>query len=309
MSHSSSGSLPVSVYEACSDSTHLTTTSGDKGADVEMTDAEAPTGAQAQSSAGSPHFHTLSYTIDSSEAERIAVAHVAAGSAPATAISLNSTETALAEVVGKGKKRDGDKESKEANSQANECEKKEKEVDIEDVLSEADKEMITSLTAKANAVRMLQSRVRLIKAYLEEYESQSSPSDTRSPEILRAISALLARLPLLVPSSTNWAKGGITDINIFEKELAEQENDVKLVELLGGMTESVKGTREVGRKFATLLNERGKEGELGGVASFGGDEGMGDLASLGGGMEGYAGAGSIAEMVQMTGRARGAGRY
>ena len=58
--------------------------------------------------------------------------------------------------------------------------------------------------------------------------------------ILRAIQALLNRLPLVIPA----------DKVAFEKERLEEKNDVSLVALLGGLTRSMKDMRDVGRKFA-----------------------------------------------------------
>ena len=119
--------------------------------------------------------------------------------------------------------------------------------------------MISTLNARINATRMLHSRIRLIQTYLTQHppcyltdaastvilpSSESlSPRDT-SPaidySILRAIQALLNRLPLVIPA----------DKVAFERERLAEGNDVGLVALLGGLTKSVKDMRDVGRKFA-----------------------------------------------------------
>ena len=64
--------------------------------------------------------------------------------------------------------------------------------------------------------------------------------------ILRSIQALMNRLPLLLPA----------DKASFEQESLAEQNDVNLVQLLGELGQSLKDTREVGRKFAILEGGR-----------------------------------------------------
>jgi COP9 signalosome complex subunit 6 len=103
---------------------------------------------------------------------------------------------------------------------------------------------------------MLHSRIQLFIKYLESippsYLSDASATSSSSlllpgPEqtsidysILRSMQAMLNRLPLLIPA----------DKVAFEREMLSEKNDVALISLLGGLNESVKEARDLGRKFA-----------------------------------------------------------
>lgn len=118
--------------------------------------------------------------------------------------------------------------------------------------------VITSLTARANAVKMLHARIKLLKTYLQNLPpsylttpsspdtSSTPPPDTDHTEInhplLRSIQALLNRLPLLTPASPES----------FEAETLAQKADVSLVSLLGKLSNNVSDARELGKKFAIL---------------------------------------------------------
>ena len=120
--------------------------------------------------------------------------------------------------------------------------------------------VISSLTARANAIKMLHSRIKLLKSYLESlpasHLTSSSETSNGTPDtvieidypLLRSIQALLVRLPLLLPSS---------DLSNFKHETQVENSDVELVSLLGGLGRSVKDARELGRKFAVV--EEGKK--------------------------------------------------
>lgn len=111
--------------------------------------------------------------------------------------------------------------------------------------------MIAALTAKANAIKMLQSRINLLTTYLERLppsyvngdatDSGSMDADYTTPSttVLRQIQALVSRLDLVIPS----------DEASFEREMLHEANDVNLVGLLNGIMQSVNQARDVGKKF------------------------------------------------------------
>ena len=127
--------------------------------------------------------------------------------------------------------------------------------------------VISSLTARANAVKMLHARIQLLRSYLQNlppsYLTTSSPSDSStttadikhteiSHPLLRSIHALLNRLPLLAPAS----------LESFEEQNLAQKSDVSLVSLLGSLSNNIKDTRELGRKFGIveLAKQHNKRG-------------------------------------------------
>lgn len=233
LSKSSNEALPITIYESIAKPTEARTV----GQDVEMALSDS-----------SPRvvFVELPYVIETGEAERIAIDFVARGGGNATAISSAAQKpTNTSDESNKGKKRASDDTTKE--------------IDVNDVLSNEEAELIAALTAKANAVRMLQSRIKIIQKYLElqppadTADQPSSPAQDSylepSPEILRSIAALISRLPLVVPSSSTETE---TDTSKFDHDLLASRNDVNLVSLLNTLTQSIQSTRELGRKFGVV---------------------------------------------------------
>lgn len=138
---------------------------------------------------------------------------------------------------------------------------------------------------------MLQSRLQLLNAYLESLPP-SYLTDTTIPldpttsgvldqPILRSISALLARLPLLTPPDTAS----------YTRESEQTASDVELISLLSSLTRSVQDAKELGKKWN--MAEPRKNRDRGGFGQgMGGAEGpmmeeeggrmpMGELMNMG----------------------------
>jgi COP9 signalosome complex subunit 6 len=261
------GKLPLTIYESNYEAEDTVT---EVGEDKEMRDAEPKLGLK---------FRELPYTVETGEAEMISVDFVARGGGNATAVDRTVKKpAAVVESSGKGKTRSSKKtEEQEAEAKADE----------QHILSREDEEQIASLTAKANAIKMLHARINLIATYLRKlppsYISNTVPEGVEPDEkkytlvnhsILRSIQALLSRLTLLIPA----------DSAAFEHELMSEQNDVNLVSLLSTITQSIKDVRETGRKFAVVDAGRNtRKGDRGGGwgESSGGNGvmGVGDLLS------------------------------
>lgn len=123
--------------------------------------------------------------------------------------------------------------------------------------------MIANLTTRLNAVKTLESRIRLIKAYLSSLPpsflaGSTSTTTTNPPEstttttpplsypILRNISSLIAHLSLLAPQHQD----------AFSVESLAQSNDVALVSLLGTLGKNAQGMCELGKKAAIVETAR-----------------------------------------------------
>ena len=116
---------------------------------------------------------------------------------------------------------------------------------------------------------MLQTRLNLLAAYLKSLPQSylTDPSIPLDPAnaanlnqpILRSISALLARLPLLTPPDTVS----------FQRESNQAASDVELITLLSSLTRSVQDARELGRKWTMAEPRKRDKGPFGGP--------MGDL--------------------------------
>jgi COP9 signalosome complex subunit 6 len=238
------GKLPLTIYEA-----NVEPPETSSREDVEMTDTLPSLKVT---------FKELPYSVETGEAEMIGIDFVAKGGGNATAVETvvkkPSLTTEAANVL-KGKKRQEPEDEDE------------KQAEDQNILSREEEELVSSLTAKANAIKMLHARINLITAYLENlplsYIASGSVDSlteagkdytTINHSILRSIQALLNRLALLIPS----------DKAAFSQELLAEQNDVNLISLLNTITDSVKVARDAGRKFAIVEQARndrkGKQG-------------------------------------------------
>lgn len=137
-------------------------------------------------------------------------------------------------------------------TRASEAEESKKE-DESVLLSPENEEFIVNLSTRLNAVKTLESRIRLIRSFLENLPSSTSDGKTSqsTQSILRNVSALVSGLSLLTPQESKS----------FAIESLAQENDVALISLLGRLGENVKSIRELGQKSAIV--ETGKQQAFG----------------------------------------------
>ncbi|MCJ1286126.1 hypothetical protein MMC26_005469 [Xylographa opegraphella] len=279
------GKLPLTVYEGAFESR-----GGDQGKDMQVDGKE---GLELK-------FRELSYEVVTGEAEMISVDFVARGGGSAIAVDETVKKSGKAQASqaplgeksdvngnGKGKGKAVEKESAPAGDASG--------------LTPEDEELIASLTTRANATRMLQSRICLLKSYLERLPPSYLTTPTTSPPpsepipetssedhteishpILRSILALTTRLPLLTPA----------DHASFVQESLAEKSDVSLVALLGSLGRSIQDAKALGSKFsvvegAKLGGRKGGYGPMGMGMSMGmgGAMGMGGLAEDGMGLD------------------------
>lgn len=240
VSHSVGSKLPLTIYESIHEADEPKI---DQGEDREMRDGEPPLRLR---------FRELPYSVETGEAEMISMDFVARGAGNATAVESRAQKKPAMVAVDtdpKGKRRIVSPESRKRDDMAQQAQAQAEA--SEHMLSREDEELIASLHAKANAVKMLQSRIGLLITYLERLppsylssgavpsaeepagDSHSVPSNT----ILRSIQALVSRLALVVPSATE----------AFEQEMLSESNDVRLMALLDEVTQSAGETRDLGR--------------------------------------------------------------
>ncbi|KAL8870620.1 MAG: hypothetical protein Q9174_003381 [Haloplaca sp. 1 TL-2023] len=227
------GKLPLTIYESVYEGTQpaakpgATTTDGDMDVDGQ----EGPLDLK---------FRELPYSVDTGEAEMIGVDFVARGGGNATNIDTKQKDKAQA-----------------SQTQVAESDPSETQIlNDTSILSPEDEELLTSLTARANAVKMLHGRIKVLKEYLTtlppsyltststaDSDMTDGPSSTDTPQIdhtiLRSVQALINRLPILIPA----------DGLAFDQESIAEKKDVALVELLGDLTNGTKNIREMGKKF------------------------------------------------------------
>ncbi|UNI21922.1 hypothetical protein JDV02_007867 [Purpureocillium takamizusanense] len=236
VNHSVGGKLPLTVYESNYEVDEL---KGDQdGEDRKMDDGESKLKLK---------FREVPYSVETDETEMISMNYVASGGGSAAVASAPSKEerpTRSVESNGKGKRRLVESENEDSKGQA---------LDEDNVpLTREEEETLASLTTKANAIKMLHSRIRLLVAYLEHLPSSfvnglTTDDDSMDTEystvpslpILRQIQALVSRLDLIIPS----------DKDAYEREIRQETNNVHLVGLLNQMMQGVTEARHVGKKF------------------------------------------------------------
>ncbi|KAJ5146255.1 JAB1/Mov34/MPN/PAD-1 [Penicillium bovifimosum] len=219
------GKLPLTIYE----SVHEGETASDASKDMQV-DSEEPL--------PNIRFRELAYSMETGESEMIGINTIVQASGTA---SLNATQEPT-------KRAQQTKQTKQTKANKN---KQSAEVE----LSQEEEELIASLHTRLNAVRILESRLSIIKSYLLSLTEADSSSDSPKDEtsltelshpILRNINSLLSHLSILSPSEQST----------FATEVISQHNDVQLISLLGQLGENVKAMREMGRRSEIVQGGR-----------------------------------------------------
>ena len=151
--------------------------------------------------------------------------------------------------------------------------------------------MISFLGSRANAIKMLQSRLSLLKSYLKNLPPSyltdaslpagdipsASPNQKISHPTLRSLLALTSRIPHLQPADTA----------AFARDQSAERSDVAIVSLLGSLGRSVAEAKELGRTFGTveLGKSQGKKADRFPALAGGMPPGMGMAMPPGMGMD------------------------
>lgn len=249
------GKLPVTLYESNYEVEGTTKDTQDEGEDKEMKDGDPQLKLK---------FRELPFVVETGEAEMISMSSVAGGAANAASAQVREKQQ---ESDAKGKRKADDKTTDK--------------LDPKNVaLSKEDEEVIAALTSKANAIKMLKSRIDLIIKYLQklpapyqaEVEAQANSTGEGSTDpsqtLLRLIQALVHRLHLVEPANAEE----------FKEELLREENDVETINLLNELLSRVMDTREVGKKFSVI--EMGKTAQKQNLAALNQQQ-YGTLSSAG----------------------------
>ncbi len=99
--------------------------------------------------------------------------------------------------------------------------------------------VIAYLTAQSNAVRMLSTRVNLLRDYVEDVKCERTSGDH---QILTQISALCQRLPAITGAP-------------FKKEFDDERGDVMLLGHLAALTKGAKRLSDISDMYETIRKE------------------------------------------------------
>lgn len=276
------GRLPITLYES-------------------LREVEA---AGAGAEEGTSRFREVGFEVETGEAEMIAVDFVATGAGNAVAVpkvdnstaatqatSSTATVSAATEKKAKGKGKAASSDDTSPNGTTASA--------TPSILSQEDEELIASLTAKANAIKMLSQRIDLIRAYLasqpQSYLTSPTiktlpPEDTTNYTLLRSINAMISRLPLLSPPSLSPASDTAENGLVAGSEDKETQN-VNLTTLLSTLTGSLLEAQHMGAKYHIYARDKASKerDRFGGAGGGGGADGRGTRGDGrgGGGMLGY----------------------
>lgn len=255
LTHSVGGKLPLTIYESNYEADE--SKADQDGEDKKMDDGELPLKLK---------FREVPYSVETDETEMISMNYIASGGGNAAAVaSKDPAPSRSVESNGKGKRRLVESEP-ESSVDAT------KDEESVVTLTREEEETLAALTAKANAVKMLQSRIQLLTAYLDSIPesfgskdegSMDTDTSTMTPSltVLREIKALTGRLGLVIPS----------DDDSFNKEMASERNDVDTINLLSTLMQSIGQAREVGKKFGIVdgyKNSQVRRGDYPGTPTF-----------------------------------------
>jgi COP9 signalosome complex subunit 6 len=208
-------------------------------------------------------FRTIPYTVETDEAEMIAINFVSKGAGSAAAIT-DATAASKSEPAAEDKK--GKKRATRSETSTNDT----RQSTLQSALTSEEQDQIATLTTRLNSVKMLQSRLSLLNTFVQNlppsYLSDSTlpiTPDSPSPDSLphlRNLQSLLTTLSLLTPSSTptstSTSPTNNTTTTTQQDARSAQRNDVLLSSLLNSLTKDVQGLQELGRTFQLVENGR-----------------------------------------------------
>ncbi|KAH8900057.1 hypothetical protein GQ53DRAFT_676257 [Thozetella sp. PMI_491] len=249
--HPVDASLPITIYEG-----EPETDDGVKaaagGEDLEMTDA----------SNTSLKFRALPYVTETGEAEMIAMQFIREGGANAS-LEGGSGDKRIAESAEKKVAVDADTKGKR-RAVSKEEEVKEKEATTstnkDASLSKEEVEFVSALQTRANAIKMMKSRIAIIIAYLQKLPPEFADGKLSSAEVAEAAAAsggqylrpsnnILRQIQALV---TNIELATPTQSKALKTEILQETNDVELLSMISALVSSVEEVREAGKKFAVV---------------------------------------------------------
>lgn len=249
------GKLPVTIYETNYGVDDANNAAKDDGEDKEMKDTDGQLKLT---------FRQVPFVVETGEAEMISMSGVASGATNAASAQVREQQKESSDVKGKGK------------AKATQIGKQAEKIDPNTVpLSKEDDDIIAAIQTKANAIKMLKSRIDLVISYLQKETEGGDPEDhpEPSPTLLRLIQALVHRLSLVEPA----------DAEEFKTELIREENDTETIMLLNELMSRAKETRDVGKKFSAIESGKAAQKQSGGSQQYQypppshGSSGAGDL--------------------------------
>ncbi|OAP56763.1 hypothetical protein AYL99_08875 [Fonsecaea erecta] len=274
------GKLPITIYESVDDREH----SKDDGS--MHTDREEGSMQIDAEEKSVPRFRPLPYTIETDETEMIAIDYVAKGAGGAVTIDdAPSEEPASGPVESPQSDRKG-KMRADPGPEVLDVQGTNGAEELLKALTPEEEDHIAGMTTRLNGVKMLQSRLELLRTFIQSLppscisalgiNTETIPLTATTPDLphvphLRNIQALLTRLSLLTPPTASTQENPLASASLA------QSNDVSLVSLLALLGQDIQAFSELGRKAVTVeankSHSKGKQQQGGGPKGAGGGGG------------------------------------
>lgn len=237
------GKLPVTIYETSYELDDATHAAKDDGDDKEMKDTDGQLKLT---------FRHVPFVVETGEAEMISMSGVASGATNAASAQVRETQQESTDGKDKGKKK-GKGKGKATHAAFSQQPEK---IDPNNVpLSKEDDDMVAAIQTKANAIKMLKSRIETLIIYLQQgTEGTAKDPPQLSQTILRLVQALVHRLRLVEPA----------DAEEFKTELIREANDADTIMLLNELMSRAGETRSVGSKFSAIESGKAAQKQYGG---------------------------------------------
>ncbi|KPI36948.1 COP9 signalosome complex subunit 6 [Cyphellophora attinorum] len=243
-SSSTDRTLPLTVYESIQESENA------KDESSMQVDGDDSSGLL---------FRTIPFTVETDEAEMIAINFVSKGAGSAASIT-DATSASKSDPAAE------DKKGKKRATRSDTATKPTSQSTLQSALTSEEQDQIATLTTRLNSVKMLQSRLSLLNTFVRDLPpsylsdptlpiTPESPSPDSLPH-LRNLQSLLTTLSLLTPSSTSTETTTETANSAQQDARSAQRNDVLLSQLLNSLTKDVQGLQELGRTFQVVESGR-----------------------------------------------------
>ncbi|RMD43121.1 hypothetical protein DV735_g2058, partial [Chaetothyriales sp. CBS 134920] len=278
--------LPITLYEAVSESETAAANANDESS--MQVDGDGPADLK---------FRVVAYTVETDEAEMIAINYVAKGAGSAAAVTEQSR---VKQTEGKKRATPPAQESPTTDGEETKGEGGIVDPDLEDLdlPTTEEQDIISSIQTRLNSVKMLQSRIDLLHkfvtsltpSYLSDQSIPLTPDAPSSAHLvhLRNIQALVTPATEDAEAASSQSARRPAQTSRLEEAARAQANDVALAQLLSTMNHDVQALSELGKKFSIVDAARvsKKKASGGAGAGPGGAAGGGGSGGPGGGWAG-----------------------
>jgi COP9 signalosome complex subunit 6 len=207
-------------------------------------------------------FRQVPYSIDTDETEMIAINYVAKGAGSAAAVDDAAPVPAAKPVETPPSDKKMGKKRADPSLEVAETKETNDTEDLLKALTPEEEDQVAGITTRLNSVKMLQSRLALLRTFIQSLPPSHLSAATTEPAPLtfpypdpshlphlRNIQALLTRLSLLTPPTESIS-------HPLASSYLSQSNDVSNASILSLLGQEIQSLSDLGRKFSAVEANR-----------------------------------------------------